>query len=91
MALAENTVLITEILVGVFTIVVGIAAAVRFLTKHYFDEIKAELKPNSGSSLKDQVTRLEIKVSEAEEQRKYTNKKIDHIYDVMIEYIATKK
>lgn len=91
MALAENTVLITEILVGVFTIVVGIAGAVRFLTKHYFDEIKSELKPNSGSSLKDQVTRLEIKVSEAEEQRKYTNKKIDHIYDVMIEYIATKK
>jgi hypothetical protein len=91
MALAQNTALVTEILVGVFTIVVGIAGAVKFLTKHYFDEIKSELKPNSGSSLKDQVTRLELKMSEAEEKRKETNKKIDHIYDVMIEYIATNK
>jgi hypothetical protein len=44
--------------VAVCTIVGGFAAAVRWMVKHYLNE----LKPNSGSSLKDSVTRLEEKV-----------------------------
>ena len=44
--------------VAVLTIVGGFATAVRWLVKHYL----AELKPNSGSSLKDSVIRLEEKV-----------------------------
>jgi hypothetical protein len=44
--------------VAVMTIVGGFAAAVRWLVKHYLNE----LKPNSGSSLKDSVVRLEEKV-----------------------------
>lgn len=39
-------------------IITGFAAGVRWLVKHYL----YELKPNSGSSLKDQVNRLEQKV-----------------------------
>lgn len=46
------------IAVSVMTIVGGFATAVRWLVKHYL----AELKPNSGSSLKDSVVRLEEKV-----------------------------
>lgn len=44
--------------VAVMTIIGGFVAAVRWLVKHYLNE----LKPNSGSSLKDSVTRLETKV-----------------------------
>lgn len=44
--------------IAVVTIVGGFAGAVRWLVKHYLNE----LKPNSGSSLKDSVTRLEEKV-----------------------------
>lgn len=44
--------------VAVCTIVGAFATAVRWLVKHYL----AELKPNSGSSLKDSVIRLEEKV-----------------------------
>ena len=44
--------------VAVITIVGGFATAVRWLVKHYLNE----LKPNSGSSLKDSVIRLEEKV-----------------------------
>lgn len=40
------------------TILAGGVAGVRFLVKHYL----AELKPNGGSSIKDKVNRLEIKV-----------------------------
>jgi hypothetical protein len=46
--------------VAVMTIVGGFAAAVRWMVKHYLNE----LKPNSGSSLKDSVTRLERQVEE---------------------------
>jgi hypothetical protein len=46
------------ITIAVVTIVTAFAGAVRWLVKHYLNE----LKPNSGSSLKDSVTRLEEKV-----------------------------
>jgi hypothetical protein len=46
--------------VAVMTIIGGFAAAVRWLVKHYLNE----LKPNSGSSLKDSVVRLERQVEE---------------------------
>lgn len=46
--------------VAVFTLVGGFATAVRWLVKHYL----YELKPNSGSSLKDSVTRLEAQVEQ---------------------------
>ena len=44
--------------VSVTTLVGTTALGVRHLVKHYL----SELRPNSGSSLKDQVQRLEDKV-----------------------------
>lgn len=44
--------------VSVITLVSGFVGAIRWLVKHYL----AELKPNSGSSLRDSVNRLEEKV-----------------------------
>ena len=44
--------------VSVCTLVAAFATSVRWLVKHYL----YELKPNSGSSLKDSVMRLEHKV-----------------------------
>jgi hypothetical protein len=44
--------------VAVCTIIGGFAASIRWMVKHYLNE----LKPNSGSSLKDSVIRLEEKV-----------------------------
>jgi hypothetical protein len=46
--------------VAVTTLVAGFAGAVRWMVKHYL----YELKPNSGSSIKDQVNRLEDKVEQ---------------------------
>jgi hypothetical protein len=76
------------IIVGISTIVTSSGLGVRWLVKHYFDEIKHELKPNSGTSLKDQVTRLEREMLDAQEQRKEVNRKIDHMYDILIDYIS---
>ena len=44
--------------VAVVTCLGGLAAYTQFMIKHYL----SELKPNSGSSIKDQVSRLEARV-----------------------------
>jgi hypothetical protein len=44
--------------VAIIAIITAFAGSVRWLVKHYL----YELKPNSGSSLKDSVIRLEEKV-----------------------------
>jgi hypothetical protein len=46
------------IAVAVMTIIGGFAGAVRWMVKHYL----SELRPNSGSSLRDSVDRLEERV-----------------------------
>ena len=46
------------LIVSVIAIVSAFTGSVRWLVKHYL----YELKPNSGSSLKDSVIRLEEKV-----------------------------
>ena len=46
----------------------------RWIVKKYVEDILSELKPNSGSSMKDQVTRLEDKM--------------DKVFDMMIEHLA---
>lgn len=76
------------IAVGVSTIITSIGMGVKWLTKHYFDEIKHELKPNGGSSLKDQVNRLELDMKEADQRRKEMSNKLDHMYEILLDYIA---
>ena len=68
----------------IFGILVG---GVKFLVKHYL----VELKPNSGSSMKDQISRLEQRINEADAKRSDMNRKLDHMYDVLLEYIAKSK
>jgi hypothetical protein len=46
--------------VAVATIVASFAGSVRWLVKHYLEE----LKPNGGGSVKDQVNRLEERVDQ---------------------------
>jgi hypothetical protein len=48
----------SAIAVAIVTVLGGVAALLRFVILHYL----AELKPNSGSSIKDQVNRLETRV-----------------------------
>lgn len=73
--------------VSVLTIVAVVAGSIKWLVKHYL----TELKPNSGSSLKDQVSRLESRINEADIRRREMGQKLDHMYDILIEYIAKSK
>lgn len=61
-----------------FLSIIGVVAGmIRWLVKHYLDEMKAELKPNGGGSIKDQVNRLE-------EAHKDLDKKVDRIMELLI-------
>lgn len=91
----ETANLILGIVVSAATVISVIGMGVRWLTKHYFEEIKKELKPNSGSSLKDQVTRLEARMDKADTLRKDTHArvekleaKIDDLYDRLLDYLS---
>lgn len=46
--------------VAIVTIVGGIATAIRWMVKHYLHE----LVPNSGSSMKDKINKLESRIDE---------------------------
>lgn len=46
--------------VAVATIVASFAGSVRWMVKHYL----TELKPNSGTSLRDSIDRLEARVDD---------------------------
>ena len=49
---------LAALITGIVTGLAGVATMVHFLVKHYL----AELKTNGGSSIKDQVNRLEVRV-----------------------------
>jgi len=56
----------------ILALIVGLELRVKSIVKHYL----IELKPNSGSSIKDQINRLEIRQSEIYEYIK-SKKDID--------------
>lgn len=46
--------------VAIATLITAYVGSIRWLVKHYLDE----LKPNGGGSVKDQVNRLEARVDQ---------------------------
>jgi hypothetical protein len=83
-----------SLIVAILTIVSSIAFSIKWLVKHYL----SELKPNGGSSVKDQINRLELRINEADisrramkEDHKVMKDKLDHMYDILLEYISKSK
>jgi len=77
-----------SLIVAILTIVSSIAFSIKWLVKHYL----SELKPNSGSSLKDQVSRLESALDDQKidsiKSRDRQEKKLDEMYQILIKHIA---
>ena len=76
-----------SLIVAILTIVSSIAFGIKWLVKHYL----VELKPNSGSSMKDQISRLENSVEDqrinSEKSRDRQEKKLDEMYKILLEHI----
>jgi len=77
-----------SLIVAILTIVSSIAFAIKWMVKHYL----SELKPNSGSSMKDQISRLETALDEQRidsiKSRDRQEKKLDEMYQILIDHIA---
>ena len=77
-----------SLIVAILTIVSTIAFAIKWLVKHYL----SELKPNSGSSIKDQISRLESALDEQRidsiNSRDRQEKKLDDMYKILIKHLA---
>jgi hypothetical protein len=72
------------LVVSILTIISSVAFGIRWMVKHYL----SELKPNSGSSLKDSVRRMEEKMLDADNHRSSMDKKLDKMYEILIDHIA---
>lgn len=86
------------LILTIISIIVFVAGGIKWLTKHYFDEIKAEFKPNGGSSLKDAVNRLERDVTHLKDhmlkeeiEQSNMQKKLDHMYEILLDFVANNK
>jgi len=89
---------IIAIVVSLTTVMSSAAIGIRWLVRHYFDDIKHELKPNSGASMKDQVNRMESDIldlksqnSQGELYHEKLDNKIDHLTKLFVEYVARQK
>lgn len=84
------------IVLGMIGITTAILAAIRFFIKYHvkesMEDIRHELKPNGGSSMKDQITRLEEKQGQLEKKvdanQEKMETKIDKIYDTLLSYVT---
>jgi hypothetical protein len=61
------------LILTLLSIVTIVGIGTRWIVKKYVEDIVYEMKPNNGSSMKDQITRLE--------------EKTEKIFDLMIEHL----
>ena len=91
------------VILGITGIITALLAAIRFFIKYHvresLEDIKHELKPNGGSSIKDQITRVEASQKEYIERQheddiKFENRldklesKIDDVLKIVIEKLS---
>jgi len=72
------------LVVSILAIISSVAFGIRWMVKHYL----TELKPNGGSSLKDSIRRMEEKMLDADNHRSSMDKKLDKMYEILIDHIA---
>lgn len=52
------------------------------------EDIRSETKTNGGSSMRDEIKQIKTEQENAREKRKATSEKLDHMYDILLEYIS---
>jgi hypothetical protein len=75
-----------------------IGLVIRWVIRHYLKDIVHELRPNGGSSMKDQVNKLEQDVLglknqniKGEEYHEKLDLKIDNLTELFISYVSRQK
>ena len=55
------------------------------------EDIRAETKTNGGTSMRDEIKQIKLEQENAREKRKATSDKLDHMYELLLEYLSRSK
>ena len=55
------------------------------------DDIRAETKTNGGTSMRDEIKAIKVEQEEAKVLRKATSDKLDHMYEVLLDFVSRSK
>ena len=55
------------------------------------EDIRAETKTNGGTSMRDEIKSIKLEQESAREKRKATSDKLDHMYDVLLDFVSRSK
>jgi len=55
------------------------------------EDIRKETKTNGGTSMRDEIRAIKWEQEEAKQLRKATSDKVDHLYDLFVEYVSRPK
>ena len=76
------------LILSILSIIAVLAGGIKWLVKHYL----SELKPNAGSSMTEQISRLETALDEQRidsiSSRDRQEKKLDEMYKILLDHIA---
>jgi len=56
--------------------------------KEAVEEIRSETRTNGGSSMRDEIRAIKAEQENAREKRNRQTEKIDHLYDLFVDYLA---
>jgi hypothetical protein len=83
--------IIVSLLTGSVIIIGGIRWYINIQIKPIHEavcDIRSETKTNGGSSMRDEIKAIKAEQEEAKSLRKATSDKLDHMYDILLEYIS---
>ena len=76
------------LVLSILSIIAVVTGGIKWLVKHYL----SELKPNAGSSIKDQISRLELALDEQRvdsiNSRNRQEEKLNDMYKILLDHIA---
>jgi hypothetical protein len=79
-------------LLSIATVVVG---SIRWYIKiqvtpiaEAVEDIRKETKTNGGTSMRDEIKQIKIEQENARDKRKATSDKLDHMYDILLDYVS---
>jgi hypothetical protein len=52
------------------------------------EDIRKETKTNGGTSMRDEIKQIKLEQEHARDKRKATSDKLDHMYDLLLEYVT---
>jgi hypothetical protein len=55
------------------------------------EDIRAETKTNGGTSMRDEIKSIKLEQESAREKRKATSDKLDHMYEVLLDFVSRSK